>query len=142
MKKRGFTLVELLIVIALVLLLSALSVGVIVTVVYQAQITRTEGIIRRLDVALQNYRIEHAAYPPGDGSARALEPYLCTPRKSYLDGRTVARKPLLDNAEFVDAWGHEIRYENPGARNASGVDVWSPGRDGLDGSADDVANWE
>jgi len=141
MEKRGFTLVELLIVVALVLILSALIVGVIISLVYQVQIARTEAIILKLDTACRTYRIEHAAYPPGNGSARSLEAYLCAPRKAYLDGRLASRSPYLEKAEFVDAWGHDIRYRSPGVRNGSGVDLWSPGRDGLDGGADDVANW-
>lgn len=123
MKKRGFTLVELLVAISLLLVLMALLAGALIHVHYHAQIARTRAVIQQLETACRNYRVDHAAYPPGNGSARGLEGRLCGPRTVLLDGRRLPREPYLARAEFADAWGREIRYRSPGVANPSGVDV-------------------
>jgi general secretion pathway protein G len=40
-----------------------------------------------------------------------------------------------------DAWGNTFRYAVPGKHNPQSFDVWSPGPDGRDGTADDIGNW-
>lgn len=48
---------------------------------------------------------------------------------------------LKDNNGLIDPWGHEFQYRAPGIHNKNGVDLWSMGPDGRDGTDDDVVNW-
>lgn len=52
------------------------------------------------------------------------------------------RGPYITHpGSLLDAWGNALRYRTPGAHNVGGYDVWSPGADGLTGTADDFCNW-
>jgi general secretion pathway protein G len=48
--------------------------------------------------------------------------------------------PYLDDVP-KDPWGQPYVYVYPGRHNANGYDLYSIGRDGQDGTADDVGNW-
>ena len=49
--------------------------------------------------------------------------------------------PYLDSPyKLKDAWGREFRYRSPGAHNSQ-YDLWSMGKDGQDGTEDDIHNW-
>jgi general secretion pathway protein G len=41
-----------------------------------------------------------------------------------------------------DPWGHDWMYVAPGKHNPDSYDIWSVGPDGVDGTADDIGNWE
>ena len=45
---------------------------------------------------------------------------------------------LMDAGMLVDLWGHPYQYRNPGKRHPEGIDVYSLGPDGKDGTADDI----
>lgn len=42
----------------------------------------------------------------------------------------------------LDPWGHAYLYRAPGIHNPNGIDVWSAGPDGIDGTPDDIGNWK
>lgn len=167
----GFTLVEMVIVIALILILSSLLVGAIVIITTNAQYAKTEATVEMLDKACQVYKIEYTVFPPNDkgGSSKSLHYYLGGPRKVLLDsgGVTRTKPPILSDVkkdqlkwdgagapdpknpvDFVDAWDQEIRYRRPGQWNKDRVDIWSAGKNGKDEldpahkDFDDVVNWK
>ncbi len=50
---------------------------------------------------------------------------------------------IADDRDLLeDRWGHPVRYRNPGTRSGDAFDVYSTGKDGVDGTADDIGNWE
>lgn len=49
---------------------------------------------------------------------------------------------FLDKSALSDPWGHEYRYVVPGMHNPKGVDLWTVGPDGVNGTQDDTVNWE
>ena len=49
---------------------------------------------------------------------------------------------LRSPRDFLDAWGRPMRYRCPGRHNPDGYDLWSVGPDGIDGTADDITNWD
>jgi general secretion pathway protein G len=52
-------------------------------------------------------------------------------------------KGLTDDRSLLeDRWGKPIRYRTPGVRSGDTFDVYSTGHDGVDGTADDIGNWE
>lgn len=53
------------------------------------------------------------------------------------------RGPYIKNeADLKDAWKHDYNYESPGQYNEEGFDLSSPGRDGVEGTDDDITNWK
>jgi general secretion pathway protein G len=40
-----------------------------------------------------------------------------------------------------DPWGRQYQYRYPGQHNKDRPDIWSMGKDGQDGTADDIGNW-
>ena len=162
-RARGFTLLEMVIVIAVILVLASLALGLFASNVDEAKRLHTEMLVQNLDLACKNYRGSLGIYPPDDkGDSRNLHFYLGQPRvkKIDADASSSAGAPFLEfRADWleaasgvpdpktnpvpvIDAWGRKILYRTPGVRNPTHVDVWSPGENGRDGDLDDVTNWK
>jgi general secretion pathway protein G len=57
--------------------------------------------------------------------------------------RALILKGITDNETlFTDPWGQPVRYKVPGTRSRERFDVYSIGGDGIDGTEDDIGNWE
>lgn len=167
--RRGFTLVEMIIVIAVILVLVSLTIGVIVIVTDRANYAKTEAVVKMLDDACKAYKQQYNAYPPNDkGDSRCFHYYLGAERKISLDkdsGVQTKRPPFIEfkadmldlpantppdeknPVPVVDAWGQKIKYKLPGQWNSKHVDIWSSGKNGkdeldpADKDFDDVVNW-
>jgi general secretion pathway protein G len=167
--RRGFTLVEMMIVIAVVLILASLMVGLIVVITDRAHYTKTEAVVKMLDDACKNYKQQYNTYPANDkGDSRCFHYYLGQERTIQLDtdsGVKTKRPPILEfkadmldlpentapdarnPAPVIDAWGQKVQYKNPGQYNSKHVDIWSSGKNGkdeldpTDKNFDDVVNW-
>lgn len=50
--------------------------------------------------------------------------------------------PYLESAALLDPWGNPYQYRMPGNGGGDGWDLWSLGEDGLDGTEDDIGNWQ
>jgi prepilin-type N-terminal cleavage/methylation domain-containing protein len=164
----GFTLVELIIVIAIILILASMLVVAIVKVTTDAQYAKTEAIVKLLDDGCRVYKVDFGVFPPNDkGDSRALHHYLGSERVVLLDaaaGMKTTKKPIIlfntqqlkqtagppdakNPVPPVDAWDEPIRYANPGRQVKNGVDIWSAGKNGRDEldpankDFDDVCNW-
>lgn len=54
----------------------------------------------------------------------------------------VWRGPYLrDASQLKDAWENDLVYVSPGIHNQGGYDLSSPGPDGIEGTEDDIVNW-
>ncbi len=93
------------------------------------------AIDRPLTDALKTYREHMGAYPTTAEGLRALvEP----PTDPDLARKWVQ---CFDGGFLKDQWGHELHYVCPGEHNKDGFDLSSDGRDGVQGTDDDIANW-
>jgi len=133
--KRGFTLVELLVVLVILGLLAGL-VGPQVMKHLGSSKTRTARLqIEELSAALEIYRLDLNAYPSaGDG----LAPLVQRPPGVKEWNGPYLRKPVLPK----DPWGRDFRYRNPGLHGA--FDLYSLGADdaeGGEGEDGDVVSW-
>ncbi|CAD5370975.1 pseudopilin, cryptic, general secretion pathway [Rubrivivax sp. A210] len=132
--QRGFTLLELLVVMVIIGLLA----GYVGPKLF-AQIGRSEVKIARAQIgsfekALDQYRIDTGRYPASEQGLVAL---LARPGD---EPRWTG--PYLAKAVPADPWGHDYQYRNPGEHGD--VDLWSLGRDGRPGGVGedaDIGNW-
>jgi general secretion pathway protein G len=132
---RGFTLIEIMVVVVILGILAAIVAPQVIGKVDDAQIARVQGDLRGIENALNFYRLDNYAYPTSDQGLEALVRKPADPNirnwKSYLK-----RTPK-------DPWGNEYVYLNPG--NHGEIDIYTLGRDGRpggDGLDADVGNWE
>ncbi len=89
--------------------------------------------IDSLTSVLELYRLRVGAYPS------SLDDLLQLP--AGTTGNTW-RGPYVDSGDKLkDAWGQPFRYKAPGVKNSGRYDLWSAGKDGVDGTADDICNW-
>jgi general secretion pathway protein G len=136
--ERGFTVIEILAVLALI----GLLLGVLITntdrIFGQGQ-TAVAGIFVRntVSVPLLGYRRDLGDYPSTQEGLQAL---VTAPA-----ARTEAwRGPYLEAPGGrlpVDPWGEPYQYRYPGTKNTSGYDIFSKGPDKQPDTSDDIGNW-
>jgi general secretion pathway protein G len=136
---RGFTLIELIVVVTILGILAALIVPRVVGRTDDARIAAARQDIATLMNALKLYRLDNGRYPTSEQGLRALvEKPTVDPAPTnwkaggYLEAQTVRKDP----------WGNEYQYLNPGLHGE--VDVLSFGRDGQPGGEGpdaDIGSW-
>jgi general secretion pathway protein G len=139
---NGFTLVELIIVMAIIGILAGV---VLVNVGSQRdKATRARAIadIKEMDTALEIYHADNGFYPTTQQGLQAL---LSEPNSPPIPRNW--QGPYLRNRKTVplDPWGNEYVYISPGDYNPTSFDLFSYGKDGRSGGSGneaDVVPWE
>ncbi|HEX6985549.1 MAG TPA: type II secretion system major pseudopilin GspG [Planctomycetaceae bacterium] len=139
-RRGGFTLLEVLLVLAILGVIAAIVVPNLLGTQQKAYIDQTKANIRALENTMRMYAIDHDGTFPQGGQEEMLTA-LMQPRDR--DGNEM--KPYLES-QPKDAWGRVLNYRYPGTNQPQGVDkpdIWSNGPNGQneDGSGDDVNNW-
>jgi general secretion pathway protein G len=137
--RGGFTLIELLVVIAIIAALAAVVGPSIMGNVGQARANAARSQLQIFALALDSYRLDNNAYPT---SAQGLEALRTMPLAG--DGAVNWRGPYLRQTVPVDPWGRPYTYISPGVANPAGYDLYTLGRDGQQGGADedaDITSW-
>ena len=126
--RTGFTLIELMIVVIIIAALAAMVTPSLINRSEEAKERIVQGDLSSLDTALKLYRLDTGAYPT---SSQGLEVLLApTGKGPYLE-----KKPM-------DPWNNTYRYKCPGTHRVTSFDVFSVGRDGKEGTEDDIGNWQ
>lgn len=137
--RRGFTLIEMIVVIVIIATLAAVVAPAIMTNVGDAKSAAARSQIELLALALDAYRLDNDRYPPTDaglGALRALPTIGEAPRNW--------RGPYLRRAVPADPWSRPYVYLAPGTENSAAYDLYSLGRDGRVGGTGedaDVTSW-
>ncbi len=124
---RGFSLLEIMVVITLIGLVTA-TIGVaVMTQLEKGQIDSARNQAYEISKSVELYKLQNGTFPTtGQGLT-----VLASPPKG---------KPLMDKVP-KDPWGNDYIYVIPGQKNASKFDVRSKGPDGQEGTEDDSGNW-
>lgn len=135
--RRGFTLLEILVVLAIIGLLAGLAITNVDKIFGGAQVKTTELQVREsMRTPLTSYRIATGDYPTTAEGLQAL----VTPPSGKVDRWS---GPYLEPPKIpIDHWGEPLQYAYPGTRNRGGYDLWSKGPDKQSGTEDDIGNWE
>jgi general secretion pathway protein G len=132
--RRGFTLIEVLLVVLIIGILAATAIPMFAGRSQQARVTAArQDIIGSLGLALDLYEQDIGTYPTTEQGLAALV--------NAPAGLTRWKGPYLKSVEVpVDPWGTAYRYQYPGTVNPSLYDLSSAGQDRQFGTADDITN--
>lgn len=135
-KRKGFTLVEILVVVVILGLLAALVVPQVIGQGEEARRTAASVQISEIEKALDLYRLHNSMYPTTEQGISALvtKPTTSPVPRKFPEGGYLKKVPL-------DPWGNQFIYRSPGEKGE--VDLISMGADGEeggDGRGKDISN--
>jgi general secretion pathway protein G len=137
--RRGFTLLEMLVVITVIAILAAVVSPMVFRNVGDAKVSAAHSQIEIFGLALDTYHLDNDYYPSTSQGLAAL--------MRQPEGLPEARRwrgPYLKRTVPPDPWGRPYIYRSPGDSNPSAYDLLSLGRDGApggEGEDADITSW-
>lgn len=139
-KQRGFTLIEIMVVVVIIGILIGLVAPNILGRVDKARVTAAKADIATLDQALEMYRLDNHAYPSTD---QGLESLVVKPG-GEPDAKNWNLEGYLKKKQLpLDPWGNQYQYVVPGQEGRP-YDLYSFGADGREGGEGydtDIGSW-
>ncbi len=137
MSERGFTLIEIMVVVIILGLLATLVLPRVIGRQEEAFVVKAKSDISALSAAIKLYKLDNFSYPSTEQGLEALvtQPTGEPEPKHWKKGGYIERLPK-------DPWGNPYQYLYPGEKME--FDLWSLGADGQIGGEDtaaDVGNW-
>jgi len=135
-RERGFTLIEIMVVVVIIGLLAAVIVPTVVSKVDEARVAKAKEDIQSLETGLTEYRLDNSTYPTTDQGLQALV------KKPNDSSVTHWHGPYVQRI-VKDPWGHAYHYVYPGTHGQP-YDLYTLGaNDQPGGKGDDatIGNW-
>lgn len=135
-KETGFTLIEIMVVVIILGILTAIVAPNIIGRVGDAQISAAKQDIRNIESAFRLYRLDNFNYPSNEQGIKALTTKPVGQNTRNWKGPYLNRMPL-------DPWGNQYLYMHPGLNGE--IDIYTYGRDGRSGGSGDdadIGNWD
>lgn len=134
LRAQGFTLLEIVIVMTILAILGGSAVYLLKGNVDVAKESRVDSDIQSISTQLQLYESRAGRMPTTEQGIRAL-----------VDKPTTEPVPerwtQLLEVEPKDPWQQPYHYAYPATKSKKAFDIWSVGKDGADGTADDIGNF-
>ena len=135
-RQRGFTLVEMLLVLVILATLAAVVVPKFAGRSKQAKVTATKSQISNLEIAIDSFEIDMGYFPKAGNDLRDL---VAEPNSNNVQDW---HGPYLKKGIPRDSWGNDYVYNYPGKMNIGSYDISSGGPDMKTGTDDDITNWQ
>lgn len=136
--RAGFTLLELLLVVGILVMLAAFALPTFMGTQKQAQADAAASQIDLFEKQLLLYQSQNNVFPTTEQGLRAL---LEKPEDEPVPAKWAG--PYLSDENLADPWGSEYQFAFPGEHNGDKKpDIWSFGPDREDGTDDDIGNWK
>jgi len=130
--RRGFTLTELMLVVAIIGILAALVIPKIAgTSEHSREVAAAADIHGGIKTALDSFEVDNGFYP------KSLQDLVQQPSNARNWHGPYFDPPVLP----VDPWGNPYIYYYPGKHNATGYDLLSTGQSGKEGDDDNIVSW-
>ncbi|AXI01472.1 type II secretion system major pseudopilin GspG [Aquirhabdus parva] len=133
--QRGFTLLELMIVLVIIGLLAGIIGPNLFKNLEKSEKTTARAQIDAFTKAIDQYRLDTGSYPDKSTGLKALS--TAPAGAQNWNGPYLKKVPL-------DPWGSPYQYQYPGTHNTTEYDVYSWGKDKAAGGSDDgadIGNW-
>ena len=133
--QRGFTLIEIMVVVIIISILTAVVAPNLFPQVYKAQKIKAETDIKSISGQLSLYKLDNYKFPSSGEGLKSLV---------NDNGKKTWNGPYMDSLP-KDPWDNEYQYQYPGTKNPRGFDLWSLGADGApggEGEDRDLGNWQ
>ncbi|MGQ9725437.1 MAG: type II secretion system major pseudopilin GspG [Tepidimonas sp.] len=134
--RRGFTLIELMVILVIIGVLAALIVPNVIDRADESRVTAARADVANLMQALKLYRLDNQRYPTQEQGLQAL---VQRPTTGPVPPNW---RPYVEKLP-TDPWGRPYQYLNPGTYGP--VDVFSLGADGQpggEGNDADIGSWQ
>lgn len=163
-QRRGFTLIEVLVVTIIIAILATALVTLIAGVIERTKVDKTAAMVKALSSGCETYHSRFKEYPPTSpytGSQnlhyylasafdvletvdpptrKRMKPILPDFRHDWLEGQPSSNDPAtVGPRNVIDAWGVVVTYQRPGPGNL-GYLIRSNGPDKVSGGGDDIDN--
>jgi general secretion pathway protein G len=132
--RRGFTLMEMLLVLTIIALLMGMVIYHLTGIGEGAKVQKVQADLLGFKELLAGYQLESGSLPTTEQGLKALW------SKPTAEPVPQHWRAMLES-ETLDPWNHPYQYRNPGKHNPDRYDLFSNGPDGAPDTDDDIGNW-